>query len=177
MRPRDPSVYNGPIMLRGADNAIKTTKVNGTYVVNATTSGAGVIDLVFGNSPAVLNEWTTWQSLYHEYRVLGIELEYVPIKNVTSWAYGVGMTVVDRETSAALGSQTAAANHEGVRKHQMFNSFKRKATMNGVDEADWLDISSPVSKFFIKIYSSNNATIQTIGQFFITYLVEFRVKS
>ncbi len=169
--------YRGPIHLPSNMSSTKPVKINSTYYVAATTSGGGVIDVVFGNSPAVLNEWTTWQTLYHEYRVLGMELHYVPIKNVANWAYGIGLSVVDRESSSALGSITAATNHESCEIHQMYNTFKRKVLMSGTDEATWKDISTPVAQNFIKVYSSGNATIQTIGGFFLEFLLEFRVKA
>jgi hypothetical protein len=169
--------YNGPIHLPGTLSSVKPIKINSTYYTACTTSAGGVVDVVFGNSPAVLNEWSTWQGLYHEYRVLGMELKYIPIKNVANWAYGFGTSVLDRENSSALGSTTAATNHESMIVHQMYNSWSRTAKMSGTDESVWLDVASPAAKFYIKLYSSGNSTIQTIGGFFLEFLLEFRVKA
>ncbi len=169
--------YNGPIHLPSASESTRPVKVNSTYYAAATTSAGGVIDVVFGNSPAVLAEWSSWQSLYHQYRVLGVKLEYVPVKNVANWAYGFGQTVVDRSNSAALGGITAATNHESVKIHQMYNTWTREAKMSGVQDGGWIDIQSPVATFYVKCYSAGNSTIQTIGGFFLEYLIEFRVKS
>lgn len=170
-------LYKGPVRLPRSGDSARPVKVNGFYNAACTTSAGGVVDVVFGSSPAVLNEWTSWQGLYHEYRVLAIELTYIPVKNISNWAYGVGSTVVDRQTSAALGSVTAATNHESHVAFQMFNKWTRTARMMGNPDDKWTDISSPISTFYIKCYSSGNSTIQTIGQFFLTYLVEFRTKA
>ncbi len=170
-------LYKGPVHLPRSGDSARPVKVNGYYYAAATTSGGGVIDVVFGSSPAVLNEWTTWQSLYHEYRVLAIELKYIPVKNVANWSYGIASTVVDRQTSSALGSITAATNHESHIAFQMYEKWTRTARMMGNPDDKWMDISSPASTFFIKCYSTGNATIQTIGGFFLTYLIEFRTKA
>ncbi len=170
-------IYRGPVTIPSSMNAGHIVKVNETYATAATTSGAGVIDLVFGNSPAVFNQWSTWASLYHEYRVLAIELEYLPIKNVSSWAYGIGISVADRQTSATLGSITAAINHESAQKHQMFQNFKRTVRMLGTPDANWVPTASPAATNYIKVYSFNNATIQTIGYFFLKFLIEFKTNA
>lgn len=170
-------LYRGPVQLPSSYDSARIIKVNGTYYAAATTSAGGVIDVVFGSSPAVLNEWSSWQGLYHEYRVLAMELKFVPVKNVANWAYGVASTVVDRQSSASLGGYVAATNHESHQDQQMYNAWKRTARMMGNPDDAWIDISAPVAKYYIKCYSSGNAAIQTIGAFFLKFLLEFRTKS
>ncbi len=169
--------YRGPVKLPNHDEAVMTEKVNDSLQVAATTSGGGVIDLVFGNSPASLTDWTTLASVWHEYRVLAMELHYVPIKQVASWAYGPAHVVVDRKSSAALGGITAALQHESCEINSMYSPWKRVVKAQSVEEIQFTSTASPSANMYIKVYSSDNATIQTIGRFYLTYLIELRGKS
>ncbi len=170
-------VYRGRIHLPQGFNQDIPIKMNQALQVAATTSGAGVIDLVFGNSPASLSDWTALSGMYNEYRCLGLELRYVPIKQVASWAYGIAHTVVDHDVSSALGGINAALQHESCKMYTMYSEWNRDAKASGVEEFDWIPVTAPVSNFYIKVYSSDNATIQTIGRFYLTYLLEFRGKN
>ncbi len=170
-------VYRGPIHVPGRDNQTQVYKVNQVYTAAATTSAGGVIDVVFGNSPAVLSNWSTLAAEWNEYRVLGIELEYIPIKNVASWAYGTANTVVDHDVSAALGSINAACQHESFQCSSMYSRWRRVARADGVEEMDFVPTTSPSATYYIKCYSDGNATIQTIGRFYLTYLLEMRGKN
>ncbi len=169
--------YTGPVKLPNHDEAVLTQKVNSSLTVAATTSGAGVIDLVFGNSPASLPDWTSLAAIWHEYRVLAMELHYVPIKQVASWAYGIAHVVVDRKNSAALGGITAAIQHESCELSTMYSPWKRVIKAQSVEEDGFVSTASPSATQYIKVYSSDNATIQTIGRFYLTYLLELRGKS
>ncbi len=168
--------YKGPIHIPMAEQQVLTQKINGTYQVAATTSGGGAIDLVFGNSPAVLNDWATLAGSWHEYRVLGMELKYVPIKLVASWSYGPAHVTVDRKSSAALGAITAALQHESCKVETMYSKWQRAAKSESIEDLAFVATSSPASSYYIKVYSSDNATIQTIGRFYVTYLLELRGK-
>ncbi len=168
--------YKGPVILPTSSEQVLTQKINETYMVAATTSGGGAIDLVFGDSPAVLSDWASLASMWHEYRVLGIKLTYVPIKQVASWAYGVAHVTVDRKSSAALGGITAATQHESCRVETMYSKWFREVKSESVEELDFYSTSSPTAMKYIKVYSSDNATIQTVGRFYLTFLLELRGK-
>lgn len=168
--------YKGPVKLPNHGQGL-TQKINETLQVAATTSGGGAIDLVFGNSPASLADWSSLSGLWHEYRVLAMELHYVPIKQVASWAYGPAHVVVDRKNSTALGSINAALQHESCEISSMYQEWKRVVKAESVEEDGFVSTSSPTATQYIKVYSSDNATIQTIGRFYLTFLLELRNKS
>lgn len=168
--------YTGPVHIPLGQQQALVQKINDTYQAAATTSGGGAIDLVFGNSPAVLNDWSTLAATWHEYRVLAIALKYVPIKQVASWAYGPAHVTVDRKSSAALGGITAAIQHESLQLHTMYSPWEVSAKAESVEDLSFASTSSPVASFYIKVYSSDNATIQTIGRFYLTFLLELRGK-
>ncbi len=166
--------YLGPIHLPSNKNQTGMVRFNSSFVVNATTSGGGTIDLVFGNTPTAIGNWTTFQGIFNEYRILGFEVEYVPYKNVATWSYGSAISVVDHDASASLGSQTVALNHESALKHTMYQNWRRSARAEGVEEFDWIPTASPTAQYYVKVYSTGNSTIQTIGQFFVTIMIELR---
>lgn len=169
--------YRGPVKIPGRDNQTLVYKTNQVYSTASNTSAGGVYDLVFGNSPAVLSNWTALSAEWNEYRVLGLELVYEPIKNVSAWAYGTANTVVDHDVSSALGGVNAATQHESFMEFSMFRRWSRKARACGVEEMDFIVTTSPSATFYIKVYSDGNATIQTIGRFYLYYLIEFRGKN
>ncbi len=173
---RDQSQYTGPIVVPNAQNEILVQRFNECYVVACTTNGSGVIDLAFGNTPTLLNDWSGLQAVWNEYRILGIELEYMPVKNIANWAYGVAHTVVDHKASAALGGIAAASEHESYEMKSLFQSWKRTAKSSSFEEMSFIDTSSPAASYYIKVYSSGNTTSQTIGYFALRYLLEFRGK-
>ncbi len=171
----DPA-YKGPIQLRSVSQQTYVEKMNVTLQTNATTNVSGVMDLVFGNSPASLSQWTTLAGLYNEYRVLGMKLEFTPIKQVSTWAYGISYTVIDHDVSAALGGAAAAAQHESYMQLGNYSRWSREARSNGIEEFDFISTASPAAQYYIKVYSSANTPSITIGVFALTYLIEFRGK-
>lgn len=169
--------YKGPVKIRGRENQTLVYKTNQVYSTAATTSAGGVIDLVYGNSPAVLPNWAALAAEWNEYRVLGIELVYEPIKNVSAWAYGVANTVVDHDVVTALGGINAACQHESFMEFSMFRRWSRSAKASGVEEMDFLPTASPGATYYIKVYSDANAAIQTLGRFYLYFLLELRGKN
>ncbi len=169
-------MYKGPVKISGSELATNTVKFNATFNVAATTNVSGVIDTVLGNSPASLTDWASLAATFHEYRVLAMELEYVPVKNVATWAYGVHHLVVDHESNAALGSIAAACEHDSLSVHSGYSGYKKIARAAGTEEIGFVPTSSPVSYYYLKCYTSGNTPSITLGQFYLTYRLEFRGK-
>jgi len=169
-------IYRGPITIPGTSSGALPIKENATYFFSVTTDAGGAINLVLGSSPAVLNEWTAWTGLYHEYRVLALELTIVPVVNNAALSYGPAISVVDRATATSLGSYAAGANHDSAKYHSLYKKFSRQARMMGSTESAWIDVTSPISQMFIKVYAGLSTPLASIAVGFLKYLIEFRTK-
>lgn len=170
---QDP-IYRGPVILPKADQEVHQISMNQTLIQAFTTSIGGVVDASFGNDPSSLPNWATFAGRWNEYRCLAMQLSYVPIKQVATNAYGIAFTTTDHDVAGALGSATAAANHESFKPFTCYEKWIREVKANGVDEFDWFKTSSPLAKMYIKVYSQNNQASTTLGTLFVTYMLEFR---
>jgi len=153
--------------------------------VQVNTGAAGDINLVFGDTPFLLNKWTQWSAIYHQYLTLSMKVEYEPTlvtgydgvvaANNLIWRYRPMITATDRGTSATLGTYPAAAAHESARQTNSGKKWTRVIQMSGAEDALWIPTASATSSYYVKMYSNDNLPLSAFfGSCFITLLLEFR---
>lgn len=172
--PSDATSYSGPVELPSsfATNNLYTRNHSFTTLISANSSG--VVDLVytFANATSVAN-WSALSATFHEYRVLGMKLEFQPLQNFTS-AYPPLIIVSDRLSTATLGSYAVAADHESAQLVPSRQPFSRTIRASSVDEMGFLGMASATQTVSLKFYGDQFTSNQQIGRMLITYLTQFR---
>lgn len=166
--------YSGPIRLPFTyeQNTIATT--NSSYYGAFTASAGGVCDFVLGSGLITsIGDWSSISAGYHEYRVLGMEMDFQPSVSYTS-SYPPLVWVADRGNNGTLGSYAAGANHESAILKSSRYPHKTTIKMIGVEESSWIQVGITTSTIYIKVYGSAFASVQTVGAYLLTFLLQLR---
>lgn len=142
-----------------------------------TTSGSGILNAVYNNSPTNASNWAGYASVFDEFRVLGFQVAFRPLKGIggTSSLFWAPITsVIDRSDATALTGYTLAARYQSRKEAPGMTSWTQTATMQSVEDGSFLPTNAPVANTWVKIYSSGNANSTTVGRIEVTYVVQFR---
>ncbi len=175
-------VYKGPSRLPKApqqDDVYATQLNNQGSIV---TSAAGLINTVFDaySQLSTPSDWTNLSGLYTEFRILSMEIEFIPwntYNQPTTSALAPIYSVEDRTSNVALGSLAAAMAYDSMKVTMPSKRFVRTIKMNSTDEAVWTPVgSSPAtaSRMYIKLYSSGNVANATLYDFVTRIIVQLR---
>ena len=174
--------YSGPI----SSPAIKQASDLHTFVlVNSgqlVSSGAGVLATVFDNTAqaAASPEWTGLSNLFKEWRILAMEIRFIPwnqYSKATTTTTTPVYIVLDRTTATPLASATDALKSSTCREKSLENSWTVSTRMNSIEEAVWTPSGSSLAtdaKQFIKLYASGLSNTITYGDFITHCVVQFR---
>lgn len=176
------SVYRGPPRLPrvNAQNDLMTTQINNAGQV--ATSGTGTVTTVFDaySQISVASDWTSLSNLYTEYRILSMEIEFIPwntFNTATTNTLAPMYTIDTRDTATALASLTQAVGFDSCRVVQPSKRFTRSIKMGSIDEASFIPMgSSPAasSRLYIKMWSSGNANSINLYDFITRVIVQVR---
>ncbi len=168
--------YMGPVILPKSYMQTHRIKRNFSFTAQVASNGSGVIDVVIGSNPSSYASWSNYANVYHEFRVLGMQVKYSAVKSGTTYVYGPMVYCVDHgpPNSGSLGSMNVAVEHESAVLSNACQDHTIIARLEGYNEASWLSTSVPQSEFYIKFFSNLNTASTTIGQYICTLLVEFR---
>lgn len=144
-----------------------------------TSDGSGLIHSVFSDNPNGVANWTSFVSVFSEYRILCFQIEFDPL-----WAAGGSTSlfwapiahVVDNDDSTALTAYSVAARYSSCTKSPGQRRFTHTAMMEGSSEAAFQPTASPAATKWIKFYSSGNTVSTTVGRVQSLYVVQFRGK-
>lgn len=143
----------------------------------ATTDGSGNLATVIGSTPGTTANWAAIASVFDEYRILALDVEFEPLVVVGSAVNFASIaTVIDYDTSTALSSYTIAMQYSSCQEFGGNRRFQRLAVMSGAENSTFLTTASPVSSFWIKVWSSGGTINTTIGRYKVAYLIQFRGK-
>lgn len=108
--------YSGPAIPRITEPGGSTYVLQLHYITAlATGGGVTVLNPVFANDPSGSSEWSSCQALFDSYRVLAMELKFIPASYVgTGLTGGTLLIVSDYEDATALASQAAALQYDSV---------------------------------------------------------------
>jgi hypothetical protein len=164
--------------LRDLKETKLTTEVL-NYITTLSSSGAGVINSVFSNSPSAAGGWSNLASSYDEYRTLAIEVSYRPDDRYNR---GVSVStapiyvVIDHDNNGALTTQTQASQYSSVKQFSLDDPWKIRCGMSDVAEGQFINTGSPASQYFVKMYCGGVSLSATYGDIMVSYRVQFRGK-
>lgn len=145
----------------------------------ATTTAAGLYNDVYGSTPGNCSGWSGLANVFNEYRVLAMEVMFKPIvTTLTTYVFTPLAAVIDYDSNAAETSYVGAANYSSYREKMGNRPLSITALMSGVENAQFIPTSAPVSLFYVKFLSVGNLPVSSnIGQVEVRYWVEFRGKA
>ncbi len=169
-------VYKGPINLPQAKNETFVVKRNCSKYVALTANGSGVLDTNFASGDVSgVQDWSSLIQTYHEYRVLGFSIHFIPYRNyVTTNQWPPMISLTDHSTNGSLSTYANAAAHESAELHTSWNDIRRTIKMDGVEEAVWTVTSSTFSWGWIKLFATGFANTQPVGGVLVEFLLELR---
>jgi len=181
------AVYTGPIKTIRDKQEVKTTVEVCTEVIQFSSTGANIINVVVGNAPGSTSQWSQFAGAYDEYRTLGFKVHFLPYSKYNSplYAHGAGALglpivygVVDHDNAGALTSIANATAYSSIVPCPLWREWSVTAKMNGLDEAQYINTSSPTNNAWIKFYCPNEQldSSQVYGDLFVQYRVQFRGK-
>ncbi len=171
--------YNGPVRLPTADGLNpKTIKVNLTQSVFVTANGSGIINNSwFTSDVASTTDWTQFQQVYAEYRVLAMEVRYF---NHYNGAFDSGLS---QASGAVAPFHTPSWNPTSPDAVFQSNAWKPFYTSKpftvhwkayGTEEMQFEQTSSPLSHGGITYYVDGAQAGSSYGRIVVTFLVEFK---
>ncbi len=174
--------YNGPSRLpKGIAGKVLDTVQLGLYGSVASSAG-GVISTVFnaGSQATSSNDWSSYQNLYQEYRILSMDVHLEPwnkYNQPTTSALSPVLSITSRDNATALSTLADTATYDTVEIHPPSSSIRRVIQMDGVDEATWtLTSTTPAAAgtMYVKLYSSGNVASTTLYDYLTILVVQFR---
>lgn len=169
-------VFRGPIKDIGDRQDLDLHTQTLHYSTFIYSDASGKMTNSYGNAPAPAQDWSSFQSVYREYRTLGFQLRYRPSNRYskTTTTCNPLATVVDRVSTTALTSYMNAAGYASFAIRSLEDPFDITVNMSGPEEADFLSTGSPVDVNFIKFYSELLSVSTLYGLILIDYKVQFR---
>jgi len=171
-------VYSGPCRTSMSRQERESFSTILTTSVNATASAGGVINSVMPILPTGASQWTGLANIYDEYRVLMLEVEYVPFYSSlpSTLVGGLMVMVLDHDSATALASFAVGTQYESFLSAPIDRRLKQHYRMSSTLEAEWINTSSPVNPGSVKSYVSNLSANGVYGTFIQTWRVQFRGK-
>lgn len=180
---KDPAAsgaYRGPVRLPtndGLDN--RSTIINLSATGSATSSGGGVLSGTVGNDTVTtLSEWANLANLYQEYRVLAIQLDYVPNSNMTYNAAkvpSVGAAAVLHVPITGAPTTLASQLENATFKYLKSGTPLRIAwKARNYEELGFVSTAGSVAHGGITWYVDGLTAATKYGELVSTFLVELR---
>jgi hypothetical protein len=155
---------------------LMTTDLQFTGVL--TSTAGGVIDSNYNSDPASysLSDWTSLAALYHEYRTLGLRVEFYPNNRYSKTTTNCTPMIVcvDRQSGGTLGSYQVAMNHASAKKVSLEDPWREQAKMQNAEEAMFISTSGTQALFWIKFYADSLTVSTQYGRAFVYLLIQFR---
>lgn len=171
--------YTGAIVIRPKVGEVTVATTNLTLVTTFTTNGSGDAFAVYSTDQVTsVPEWSTWASLYREYRVLGMEATYMPRATAEYPATGVqigyGATYIQHGTSGAVSSTTAAVENATYQPWSVGKWARRTWHMTSVDEANFITTATYANFGGVGFCAEAAQASSAFGTVYVRYLVQFR---
>jgi hypothetical protein len=170
--------YRGGIR-NGVENAnTDLITVNLSTAYSQSSTGAGLIANVWKTDDVTASsDFASYAATYTEYRVLGFEVEWVPLygESVTTPAPGIGAQAIDR--SNAIGTP---ASLDAVIQRVSWKTWKTNKPnkmhwkMSSVEEATFTNTSATVTHGGVVNYVGSLTPSTVYGNWYVTFKVQFR---
>lgn len=171
-------IYKGPVVSKLEKQQTKMIETVSFEDLTITTSGTSAISLAVPlSNPSSSTDWSTLAGVWDEFRVIASSAQFTPItSSAPSTTMGcVVQAAVDRDSSAAPTSYAALANYESCIYFPVDKVKTLTWRMTGTNEANWINVNSPVTTGTFKFFGQCPALVSTIvGHLRVAYRIQFR---
>jgi hypothetical protein len=179
--------YKGKIDKGGKGlDTVDANIFEGYEVTSTSSSGVAVLNGVFPVSHVTaITDFTEFQGLYQECRVLGMNIHWNPscqngappnsaLNYATPWFF-----CPSHVDNTALTGDVQAFAHEGKRYGNFAKRLTATIRMAGPQESDWFSTASGTTstlciKTYLKINTISASSVINLGNIYVEYLVQFR---
>jgi hypothetical protein len=170
--------FSGPIVSKAdkeeADLIVTTLNFTGVL----TSTAGGVLDSSYSSDPAsyALGDWTNLAATWHEYRVLGMRVEFFPNNRYSKAATVTTPMIVcvDRQSAGTLGSYQVAMDHASAKKVSLEDPWFKEVRMSNAEESQFISTVGTQALFWIKFYADGLSVSTQYGRAFVYLLLQFR---
>jgi hypothetical protein len=152
--------------------------VNVVIDIACMSTAASIISDVFNDLPTSSPDWASLSSVFAEYRVLSMNVRYIPIlsgASVSTLSYNVAYMVWSANSDVTpLTTYLQAANYPVKRVFSLNSTASLSHNMRGAEEATFVDVSSSVVDYTFKIVATGLSASANYGRYVLTYLIQFR---
>lgn len=143
------------------------------------TDGSGNVQLSYQNNPNDSDFWIEYQQNYDQYRVLGMRVEFEPVRHMGGSVVTIKapmVIVTDYDDGIALTAYSLAETFSDCQKHKPETPFTKISVDPDINNAGFNNQMSaaPTNPFWVKIYSAGNTESIALGRLTITYVVQLR---
>lgn len=173
-------VYRGPVRTpnQATPNDVTVARLTGSFAaVNGGPNGLQIA----ANTIQVKDtpDWPSFAAVYSEYRVLGMQLLFLPhfIGGSTAvvHAAGAGFSVHNADT-AVLPTLQEVIQHANWKPFHTGKEYMAEWKMSSVEEADFISTTTPTNIQFGQLFATAPTATSTgsYGSVILTYAVQFR---
>ncbi len=177
--------YTGPIKVKTGPSKVATLIVNRSLANNILSSGSGLVTNIYSSADVVsVTDWASLQNIWKEYRVLALEVEWIPIAATTTTPICVAIVGDHNPSLSSLTSMNDAVSYDNVKlisggagvniTSGKYPKYSMRAS--GVEELAFVPIlSAPTTGIFgIKTYSTVGTNSVVYFEVIERFTIEFR---
>lgn len=168
-------IWSGNVDI-GTTPSGQTQLANLHSTTTTSSNGVGVMAAEITFNPNTANEWASFAARYREYRVVAVEVEYVPYATVNLSTIVGAPLVVAQNKAAALGTPASYAQVYSMGKPKVKHVFKPFSFTIVADDLTDLDMggtATPASEFSFVFYADGLSNSILYGRWFFKWLVQF----
>lgn len=169
-------MYKGPIEVGQSKFTDLMVVVNLTSTTTTSASGLGIVATELTFNPNTTTEWTSYAARYREYRVLAVEVHFIPSQVVNISGAVCGPCAVATNKGGVLGTPTSIGQVYALANSKPKLMFKPWSYQIRPDDYTDLDVgstSTPSSEFSMLVYGDGFTNSLLVGRYFIKWVVQF----
>jgi len=188
--------YNGPVLTKADANAVDVKTMVLLNDSAFTANSGGSIQTIFNfENPSTTVDWSNATGLYDEFRVLALEVEFVPNCEDCLDTAGLALahfpiySVIDHDTNSVLTTYGNASQYVSMKSHSLTKRWKVIMRMAGPNvgngatgsltstysESSFMNCANPPTVCgSIKLFSQGLTGSATYGRIISRWRVQFR---
>lgn len=169
-------MYKGPIDVGQSKSSDLLLVTNLTSTTTMSSSAVGVLATELTFNPNTTTEWSSYAARFREYRVLAVEVSFMPSQVVNLSGAVCGPCAIATNKGGVLGTPTGVAQVWALANAKPKLMFKPWNYIIRPDDYTDLDVgstSTPSSEFSMLVYGDGFTNSLLVGRLFLRWVVQF----
>jgi hypothetical protein len=169
-------MYRGPIHVGESKTSDKLDVVNLTSIISVASNALGTMAAEVTFNPNTTTEWASFAARYREYRVLAVEIKWIPSIVVNTAAIVGGPLYIALNKGGALGTPTSKGQVFALANAKVHMNYKPWTYVIRPDDYTDLDVGStatPASEFSFLFFASAYTASTSYGDLAVEWVVQF----